>query len=362
MKIAIVLGTRPEIVKFSPVIKLLKARQRKFFVIHTGQHYSSNMTDVFFKELDLPNPKYNLDIGSGTGAEQIGKSLIKLEKIFANEKPDIVLVQGDTNSSLAGALTASKMNIKLGHIEAGLRSRDPVMPEEKNRIMIDHISQYLFAPTKESYANLVYENVEKNKIFITGNTIADVIQENLKKAKKFGSISKFDLKRKEYILITLHRQENVDSKKKLEDLCRAIELINIKLNYKLVWPIHPRTKKMLEQYKILTNKRIKTIPPQGFFDFLSLESNAALVITDSGGVQEEACILGVPCITVRDNTERPETINVGSNTLAGSKPGIKLVRLTKTGILNKKKWKHPFGKNVSQKIIKVIDIGGLNTK
>ena len=360
MKIAIVLGTRPEIVKFSSVIKLLMARNRKFFVIHTGQHYSSNMTDIFFKELDLPNPDYNLNVGSGTGAEQVGKSIIKLEKIFADEKPDLVLVQGDTNSSLAGAITASKMNIKVGHIEAGLRSKDLVMPEEKNRIMIDHISQYLFVPTKDSYTNLVNENIEKSKIFITGNTIVDVIKENLKKAQKLGSISKFGLKHKDYILITLHRQENVDSKKKLENLCIALELINTELNYKLVWPIHPRTEKMLEQYKISTNQWIKKIPPQGFFDFLSLEANAALVVTDSGGVQEETCILGVPCITVRDNTERPETITAGSNILAGSRPGTKLVKLTKTSILNKKKWKHPFGQKASQKIIDAIFEGGTN--
>jgi UDP-N-acetylglucosamine 2-epimerase (non-hydrolysing) len=228
--------------------------------------------------------------------------------------------------------------------------------------VIDHISQYLFVPTNESYKNLVDEGIAPRKIFLTGNTIVDAVEENLKNAQKFGSLSKFGLNRKDYILITLHRQENVDSKEKLKTLCKSFELINHNLSCKFVWPIHPRTEKMLKRYGISTSNAIKTIPPQGFFDFLLLEANAKLIITDSGGVQEEACILGVPCITVRDNTERPETIAIGSNTLVGSTPGKTLVYFAKKAILNKKNWKQPFGKNASQKIKDVIYEGDKNKK
>ncbi len=356
MKIAIILGTRPEIIKFSPIIKYLIKTKHKFFVIHTGQHHSKNMTNIFFEELRIPQPNYNLKIGSGTHAEQVGRAMIEIEKILFMKKPEIVLVQGDTNSSLAGALTASKLNIPVGHVEAGLRSWDETMPEEKNRIVIDHISKFLFTPTKVSYENLIKESIDKGKIFVTGNTISDVVKENIQKAKSHKDIlQRLNLTSKKYILVTLHRQENVDSKRNLANLCLALKMVNEKLGYTVLWPIHPRTAKKLMEYKINTSNGIIKINPVGFFEFLFLEMNAALIITDSGGVQEEACILNVPCITVRDNTERPETITVGSNVLAGSNPRKKLLILAQSALKSRKTWENPFGEGASKNIVDIID-------
>jgi len=352
--IAIVLGTRPEIIKMSPVIRECEKKGLDYFILHTGQHYSYEMDRIFFEELELPQPKYNLDVGSGTHAEQTGRIMIGVEKVLIKEKPDVVLVQGDTNTVLAGALAATKLHIKVGHVEAGLRSHDRRMPEEINRVLTDHISDYLFAPTEKAKQNLLREGIDENKIFVTGNTIVDAVYQNLEIAKrKVNVLEDLGLKPKEYFLVTAHRQENVDVKERLKGILKGLKLIYEEFSMPVVFPIHPRTQKRIKEFG-LSLDGIKVINPLGFLEFLQLEANAKLVLTDSGGVQEETCILGVPCVTLRDNTERPETLEVGSNILAGTKPE-KILESVKTMFSRENSWKNPFGDGkAGERIIKTL--------
>ena len=355
MKIAIILGTRPEIIKMSPIIRKCEKQRLDYFILHTGQHYSYNLDKIFFEDLEIPEAKYNLDVGSGTHAEETGKMLIGIEKVLKEEKPDVVLVEGDTNTVMAGALAASKLHIKVGHIEAGLRSYDRNMPEEINRVLADHVSDYLFAPTEKAKENLLRKGIEENKIFVTGNTIVDTVYQNLEIARrKVNILNKLNLNPEEYFLVTAHRQENVDVKERLKDILDGLELIYHKFNLPIIYPIHPRTKKKIKEFGLEVPKGIELIEPLGFLEFLLLEANAKLVLTDSGGVQEETCILKVPCVTLRDNTERPETLNVGSNVLAGVNRN-KIFEGVKTMLSKERNWNNPFGDGkAGEKIIKVI--------
>jgi UDP-N-acetylglucosamine 2-epimerase (non-hydrolysing) len=354
MKIAFVLGTRPEIIKLAPVIKECQKRKFNFFIIHTNQHYSENLDKIFFKELKLPLPKYNLNIGSGSHAYQVGAALIEIEKILIKEKPDLVLVQGDTNSTLAGALAAVKIGMKIAHIEAGLRSGDRQMPEEINRILVDHISDFLFTPTKEAQKNLIFEGINKDKIFVVGNTIVDSVIQNLSITKKrYKILNKLGLKPKQFFLLTLHRQENVDNKERLHNIFEALGDIYNKYNLPIIFPIHPRTDNRIKNFKIDIPEGIMKIEPVGFLDFLLLENNAKLIFTDSGGVQEEACILKVPCVTLRDTTERPETLKIKSNILADHNKK-KILKATEIMLKSPCKWVNPFGDGKAS--IKIIDI------
>jgi UDP-N-acetylglucosamine 2-epimerase (non-hydrolysing) len=355
MKIAIILGTRPEIIKMSPIVRECQKRRLQYFIIHTNQHYSFNLDRIFFKELNLPLPKYNLKVGSGTHGEQTGKMLIRIEEVLLKEKPDIVLVEGDTNTVLAGALSAVKIHIRVGHIEAGLRSYSEEMPEEINRVLVDHCSNLLFAPTKIAKDILIKEEIPKEKIFITGNTIVDAVSENLKIAQKKSKIlKKLKINKNQYFLVTVHRQENVDNKKRLKNILKGLESVSKNLKFPVIYPIHPRTLKMIKIFNLKIPQNIKIIEPIGFLDFLKLEANALLVLTDSGGVQEETCILKVPCVTLRDNTERPETLKVRSNILADSNPQ-KIVKSVEKMLNLKRKWKNPFGDGKSgRKILNII--------
>ena len=358
MKIAIVLGTRPEIIKMSPIARELEKRHADYFILHTGQHYSYNLDKIFFEELELPLPKFNLDAGSGTHAEETGKMLIGIEKILQREKTDVVLVEGDTNTVLAGALAANKLHIKVGHVEAGLRSKDRMMPEEINRILTDHLSDYLFAPTSVAKNNLLKEGINEDHIFITGNTIVDAVYQNLESAeRKTDILNKLHASAQKYILVTAHRQENVDEKKKLQNIFEGLKLVFQEFNLPIFYPIHPRTMKRLKEFKVELPKEIAIIEPLGFLDFLQLEANAALVATDSGGVQEETCILKVPCVTLRENTERPETIDVGSNILVGTNPE-KILKGARIMFERKRNWAVPFGDGTAgKKIIEIIKRG-----
>jgi len=355
MKILIILGTRPEIIKMSPVIRECKERNLNFSVLHTNQHYSENLDEVFFRELNLSEVDYNLEIGSGSHGEQTGKMLIEIEKVLEKEKPDIVLLEGDTNTVLAGALTASKMHIKVGHIEAGLRSYFRGMPEEINRILTDHCSDFLFVPTEESREILRKEGISDKNIFVTGNTIVDAVFQNLKISKEDSTIIKdLGLKNKEYFLLTSHRSENVDEKDKLEGIIKGMEMLSSEFHLPIIYPIHPRTKKMLKSFNLKFSDNIKLIEPLGYLDFLNLESNAKLILTDSGGVQEEACILKVPCVTLRENTERPETVKISSNMLAGTDPE-KILKYSIEMLNRKEEWENPFGNgNAAEKIINIL--------
>jgi len=327
----------------SPVIRGLKNKGSDYFILHTGQHYSYNLDRIFFEELELPAAKYNLDVGSGTHAEETGKMLMGIEKILNKEKPDVVLVEGDTNTVLAGALAASKLHIKIGHVEAGLRSHDRGMPEEINRILTDHISDYLFAPTGKAKENLLKEGIPQHKIFVTGNTIVDAIYQNLEiTRRKIDIFNKLGLERDEYFLVTAHRQKNVDVKERLVGILEGLKLVYDEFNLPIIYPIHPRTKKRIHEFGLEIPRGINVIEPVGFLEFLKLEANAKLVFTDSGGVQEETCILKVPCVTLRDNTERPETLEVGSNVLAGTNQE-KILDCTKLMLNHENNWVNPFG-------------------
>jgi len=358
MKVSIILGTRPEIIKMAPVVRELARQGLSFFILHTGQHYSSELDSVFFQELELPEPRYNLGVGSGTHAEETGKMLIGIEKTLIKEKPDLILVEGDTNSVLAGALAAAKLKIKVGHVEAGLRSYDRTMPEELNRILADHISDYLFAPTEKAKSILFGEGIPQAKIFVTGNTIVDAVRQSQAMAQSKSQIlEKLRLKKSEYFLVTAHRQENVDVRDRLSGILEGLGLIHQRFGFPLIYPIHPRTRKRIQEFGLETPAGVELIEPVGFLDFLTLEANARLILTDSGGVQEEACILRVPCVTLRDNTERPETLAVGSNTLAGASPQAILASVNKM-LTTARDWPNPFGDGqAGSRIVQIIRAG-----
>jgi UDP-N-acetylglucosamine 2-epimerase (non-hydrolysing) len=300
------------------------------------------MDRVFFEQLKLPEAKYNLEVGSGAHGEQTGKMLAGIEKVLMKEKLEAVLVQGDTNTVLAGALAAVKLGIKVGHVEAGLRSYDRRMPEEVNRVMADHCSDILFAPTDKCKKTLLLEGISGSRIHVTGNTIVDAVYQNLKLSKEKNTLEELDIKPKNYFLVTAHRQENVDDPVRFEGILKGLEKIGNEFNIPVIYPIHPRSKKRVEEFGIRTDGSIRFIDPVEFLDFLNLESGARLVLTDSGGVQEETCILGMPCVTLRDNTERPETLDVGSNILAGTEPEM-IIECAHRMLEKGKGWMNPFG-------------------
>lgn len=342
MKIGIVVGTRPEIVKMAPVVRACRARRVPHVFIHTGQHYSYDLDGVFFEELKLPKPDHNLGTGSGSHSQQIAAMVRGLEIVFQTEKPGLVLVEGDTNSVLASALTANKMGIKVGHVEAGLRSRDRGMPEEMNRIVTDHISDLLFAPTEDSRRNLIKEGIPGERIFVTGNTVVDELL--LQKSRGLKAVDLFALgvAPRAYVLATVHRPENTENEERLRGIFDGIGGVARALSRPVLMPLHPRTKKKIEVLGWRLDQGIRVLPPQGYLEFLGIQANASLILTDSGGVQEEACCLSVPCVTLRDSTERPESVAAGANILAGASPR-KIVASAKRMIASDGKWKNPFG-------------------
>ncbi len=355
MKICIVIGTRPEIIKGCSLIRLCENRKLDYFIIHTGQHYSPEMDAIFFEELKLPKPKYNLKIGSSSHGAQTGAMLEKTEKILMKEKPSVVLVIGDTNSVLAGALAASKLHIKVGHIESGLRSYDRDMAEEQNRIVVDHLSDFLFAPTEET-ANILYnEGISKQKVFVVGNTIVDAVYQNIIIAEKSTDVlNKLGLEKNKYIVVTAHRPETVDDNIKLSKIILGLNKVYQNTNLPVIFSVHPRTKKRLEEFKIKINNGIKIIEPIGYLEFLQLLHNAQLTITDSGGIQEESSILKIPCVTIRENTERHETLAIGSNKLAGTDPET-ILQKTLEMMASKRNWTTPYGDGrAAEKIIDII--------
>jgi len=358
-KICFILGTRPEVIKMAPVIRECRRRKLNFFIIHTGQHYSYQMDKVFLEELEIPAIKYNLEVGSGSHGRQTGRMMEKIEKLLLREKPSLVLIQGDTNSVLAGALAAAKLQIKIGHIEAGLRSYDRRMPEEINRVIADHLADFLFAPTKKAQANLVKEGISKKKIFVVGNTIVDSVLQNLKLAQERSQVlEELSLKSKKYFLLTTHRAENVEQKQRMKGILKGINLVAEHYQRMIIWPIHPRTEEKIDLFRfqnlIKETAYFRIISPVGFLDFLTLQANARLVITDSGGIQEESCILGVPCVTVRETTERPESVRVGANILAGIKTE-QIFSSVKQAMNRGNHWQNPFGDGQSgQRIIELL--------
>ena len=317
MKVATVVGARPQFIKMAPVSRELREHFDEV-VIHTGQHYDYEMDRIFFDQLSIPEPDYYLGVGSGSHGYQTGEMLKKIEEVLIKERPDIVLVYGDTNSTLAGALAAVKLRIKVAHVEAGLRSFDKGMPEEVNRVLTDHVSDYLFAPTETAVKNLHNEGI-KEGVYLTGDVMYDALLHDIKIARKRSSIlSKLGLKPKEYLLATVHRAENTDNVERLKTIIKAF----IESNETIVFPAHPRTRKYLGAYGLIDEVEkagnVLLIPPVGYLDMLVLEENARKILTDSGGVQKEAYFLKVPCITLRERTEWIETVEDGWNILVGA--------------------------------------------
>ncbi len=317
MKVATVVGARPQFIKMAPVSRELRKHFEEI-VIHTGQHYDYEMNRIFFEQLSIPEPDYYLGVGSGSHGYQTGEMLKKIEEVIMREEPDIILVYGDTNSTLAGALAAVKLHIKVAHVEAGLRSFDKRMPEEVNRVLTDHVSDYLFAPTETAVKNLYNEGIEEG-VYLTGDVMYDALLHNIRIARKESKILKrLGLTPKEYLLATVHRAENTEGRRRLENIIEAF----VESGEFIVFPVHPRTKKYLETYGIsgMVEKagNILMIPPVGYLDMLILEENAKKILTDSGGVQKEAYFLKVPCITLRERTEWVETVEDGWNVLVGS--------------------------------------------
>jgi UDP-N-acetylglucosamine 2-epimerase (non-hydrolysing) len=352
--ICALVGTRPDIIKMSPVLRALKNNSADFFVVHSGQHYSPNMDAIFFDELELDKPEYRVDTKQEAfPGEQTADMLRGIEKVLLQEKPKLVLVYADLNTTLAGALAARKLHMRIGYVEAGLRSFDWRMPEEHNRIMVGHICEYLFAPTE-----LAKENLERNgvrgKIFVTGNTIVDAVEQNLKLASAKSSIlQELSLTSGNYILVTCHREENVDSRDNLESILESLREVTKKYTYECIYPIHPRTQKRLTEFGLELPDSVRSIGPLGYLDFLKLEANAKIILTDSGGIQEEACVMQVPCVTLRDNTERPETVDVGANIVAGVRPQ-NVLNAVEQMLGREMKWVNPFGDGTSgEKIVRI---------
>lgn len=324
MKIATILGTRPEIIKMAPIIDEISKRGIDQIILHTGQHYDKEMSDNFFKDLEIPAPDYNIHVGSGTHGKQTGLMMQGIEEVLLDEKPDIVLVQGDTNAVLAGALVCAKLHIAVGHVEAGLRSFDMTMPEEINRMAADVCSTMYFIPTEQSAINLLAEGFSRENLLITGNTVVDACFRHLEIAKKRGfeekSLEELDIENMENILtLTMHRAENVDDKQRVTNIIDALKELS---NMNIIFPIHPRTKNTLQNFGLFDElndlEHVHIVKPIGYLDFLLLTSNSTLILTDSGGLQEEAITLNVPALTLRYNTERPETVAAGGNILVGS--------------------------------------------
>jgi UDP-N-acetylglucosamine 2-epimerase (non-hydrolysing) len=346
------MGTRPEIIKMSPVMRALQASGVEFFTVFSGQHHSYALSRVFFRQLRLPRPEFSLGVGSGTHAEETAKILVGVEKVLMKKRPSVVLVEGDTNTVLAGALAASKLGVPCAHIEAGLRSYDRKMPEEINRVLVDHISDFLFAPTDAAKNNLIREGIPNEQIQVVGNTIVDAVQENLALASETSL--NVPAARGPFALLTLHRQENVDEPARLRRILRGVELVCRRTGLPVIYPMHPRTRRRCAEFGISLPEGVVLLSPLDYLKFLKLESTASVVLTDSGGVQEESCILKVPCVTLRDNTERPETVEVGANVVAGTQPES-ILRSTKIMLEKKRTWPNPFGDGrASERIVGTI--------
>jgi UDP-N-acetylglucosamine 2-epimerase len=351
MRILSIVGARPQFIKLAPLHNALlnnNSLQITHKIIHTGQHFDEEMSKLFFEQLEIPEPEYNLKISGGNHGEQTGKMLTGIENILLKEKPDLVIVFGDTNSTLAGSIASVKLGIKTIHIEAGLRSYNRMMPEEINRIVSDHTSDFLFAPTQTAVDNLTGEGLF-TKTFLSGDIMVDSLTNNIEKAKKYSSInSELNLESNNYYLLTLHRPYTVDDPKNLKLILDKLA----RLEKQIVFPVHPRTKKIIEDNKIISPSRIKIIKPVGYLDFIILEQNAEKIITDSGGIQKEAYILKKPCITLRPETEWIETVTEAWNLLllpADEDFCERILNFSPSG-----KQRDVFGSNVADRMVNKI--------
>jgi UDP-N-acetylglucosamine 2-epimerase (non-hydrolysing) len=322
LKVTSVVGARPNFMKVAPIVEAMRRREREFapLLVHTGQHYDSMMSDAFFRDLEMPQPEVHLEVGSGSHAAQTAAVMERFEPVLLEHKPDWVLVVGDVNSTLACALVSAKLGVKVGHVEAGLRSRDRTMPEEINRLLTDQIADLLFTPSSDADQNLRAEGIPEERIRFVGNVMIDSLLKQLPRAKNSAIRQELAIADHDYAVLTLHRPSNVDNPETLEQIIGALEEISDRLP--MVFPVHPRTRKTIAEFgfseRIEKAKGLRLIEPLGYLDFLGLYSHARLVLTDSGGLQEETTVLGIPCLTLRENTERPVTVEMGTNTIVGS--------------------------------------------
>jgi UDP-N-acetylglucosamine 2-epimerase (non-hydrolysing) len=318
VRVLSVVGARPNFIKLAPLARALAARTGvEHVVVHTGQHYDRNMSDTFFEDLGVPEPQHNLDVGSGSHAAQTAAIMLRLEPVLLAERPDVVLVYGDVNSTVAAALVAAKLRVPVGHVEAGLRSHDWSMPEEINRVVTDRLADLLFTPSRDADENLRAEGIPLERIHFVGNIMIDSLVSLLPRARASDALRRFDVTAGEFVIVTLHRPSNVDAAATLAGVMRALG--RLAEAHPVLFPVHPRTQKRLAEFALPTpNSCLRLIEPLGYIDMLSLVQAAGLVITDSGGLQEETSFLGIPCVTVRPNTERPVTISQGTNRLVAA--------------------------------------------
>lgn len=358
MKIDLIAGARPNFMKIAPIIDAIKKAQAEakdisFRLIHTGQHYDKNMSGNFFEQLGIPEPDENLGAGGGTQAEQTASIMIGYEKLLMKEKSDLCLVVGDVTSTMACAITAQKMHVKVAHVEAGIRSGDWAMPEEINRMVTDSITNYFFTTTKIANENLRKSGISDDRIFWVGNTMIDTLLKHRPNFIKPYIWNELDLKDQGYVVMTLHRPGNVDEEDKLKLL--ILEIISNTQDLPLIFPVHPRTAKMLEGLG-LSHPRLHMIEPLGYLEFNYLVEKAKIVITDSGGITEETTVMGIPCMTLRDTTERPETVTIGTNELLGTNPEAIAGAMQKLFSGNWKKGGIPekWDGNTSQRIVEIL--------
>jgi len=314
MRLIVVVGARPNFIKVAPLMPALAAAGHEAALVHTGQHYDASLSDVFFADLDIPEPRWFLGVGSGTHAVQTGTAMMRLEELFSAEKPDAVIVVGDVNSTLAGALAAAKIGLPVVHLEAGLRSGDMSMPEEVNRLVTDQLSSMLLAPTRDAMAFLSGEGVDDDRVHFVGNIMAESVLRNVERARARGACARFQLAPGGYILATVHRPENTDTREKLSEIVAALGDSRLPV----LFPVHPRTVVKLEDAGMDAAGSLRPVDPVGYLDMLSLQCDAAAIVTDSGGIQEESCMVHTPCVTVRRNTERQVTLEIGSNRLVSA--------------------------------------------
>lgn len=320
-KVLVIAGARPNFMKIAPLMREFNRNTDLFdiLLVHTGQHYDFDMSEVFFKNLNIPKPDIYLDVGSGSHAVQTARIMTAFEKVIIEQKPDLVVVVGDVNSTLACSLVASKLGVEIAHVEAGLRSFDRSMPEEINRIVTDSISDHLFVSEERGMKNLKIEGVNSTKVHFVGNVMIDTLLSNVRTINKSNIIKKLQLVKKKYCVMTLHRPSNVDSDENLAEIYNILKAVSQSM--KILYPLHPRTKKMIKTHNFLRKfeklDNLIMVEPLGYIDFIKLVKESCFVLTDSGGIQEETTVLGVPCLTMRENTERPETISRGTNYLVG---------------------------------------------
>lgn len=359
MKILHVVGARPNMMKIAPLIEQVeKYEDMEQMLLHTGQHYDTNMSQIFFEELAIPQPDVYLGIGSGSHAQQTAQVMIAFEKVLLDWQPDVVVVVGDVNSTLACSLVATKLHVPVAHVEAGLRSFDRTMPEEINRIVTDAVSDLLFTTSCDANENLRREGVNPAKFFFVGNIMIDTLHKHRQRAERLQTPAKFGLGAHHYALLTLHRPANVDNPVVLRGILEA--LMAIQHEIPIVFPLHPRTKHQLAKYELQswleTAPNLRLIPPQGYLAFLDLMMHAKLVLTDSGGIQEETTILDIPCLTLRDSTERPVTVTQGTNELIGTNPAAIVVAVRKVLCGDNKQGRTPelWDGHTAQRIVDIL--------